>query len=60
MLEVKNITKQFNSGKSTVTALNDINLKVETSEFVLNKRRKWKRKINLTFYNGRDVESYFG
>ncbi|MBJ6368960.1 ABC transporter ATP-binding protein [Snuella sedimenti] len=52
MLEIQNISKQFNSGKSNVTALNSINLKVETSEFLLIKGESGSGKSTLLFILG--------
>lgn len=52
MIEVKSITKQYNSGKSKVTALNNINLKVEKSEFILIKGESGSGKSTLLFVMG--------
>jgi len=52
MLEVKNITKQFNSGKNKVSALSNINLKVDMSEFVLVKGESGSGKSTLLFTIG--------
>ncbi|GAA3554895.1 ABC transporter ATP-binding protein [Snuella lapsa] len=52
MLEIQDISKQFNSGKSKVTALNSINLKVETSEFLLIKGESGSGKSTLLFILG--------
>ena len=52
MLEVKNISKQFVSGKNKVSALNNINLKVETSEFILIKGDSGSGKSTLLFIMG--------
>ncbi len=35
MIKLKNITKKFNSGKSSLTALKDINLEINEGEFVV-------------------------
>ncbi|WP_223549104.1 ABC transporter ATP-binding protein [Aestuariivivens sp. NBU2969] len=52
MLEVKNISKQFSSGKNQVLALKNINLKVEASEFVLIKGESGSGKSTLLFIMG--------
>ena len=52
MLEIKNITKQFNSGKSKVSALDNINLKVDKSEFILIKGESGSGKSTLLFIMG--------
>jgi len=52
MLEIKNITKTFKSGKSDVVALKNINLKVEKSEFVLIKGESGSGKSTLLFIMG--------
>lgn len=52
MLEVKNISKQFVSGKSKVSALNNVNLKVEKSEFILIKGESGSGKSTLLFIMG--------
>ena len=52
MLEVKNISKQFGSGKNQVAALKTINLKVDTSEFVLIKGESGSGKSTLLFIMG--------
>jgi len=52
MLEIKEITKKFRSGKSNVVALNQINITVEKSEFVLIKGESGSGKSTLLFIMG--------
>ena len=52
MIEVKNITKKFNSAKEKVVALNDIDLVVQKSEFVLIKGESGSGKSTLLFIMG--------
>lgn len=52
MVEVKNISKVYTSGKHSVNALSHINLKVEKSEFILIKGDSGSGKSTLLFIIG--------